>query len=92
MRAFILTTILLGFIYSFSATAAAKQLAYGDGKPDGKQPLAGTGAMVHFSAPGPTAVVTAVHVHSTRRGGAKEKRLVGRDCIEEMPEFASSFG
>lgn len=73
MRTLILLMLLLGIVYSFSVSAAAKQLAHGDGTPDGKQPLAGTGAMVHFSAPVPTAVVTAVHVHSTRRGGAKEK-------------------
>ena len=73
MKLFISITFFLGIVCSLSVAAKTGQLSRGDGKPDGKQPLAGTGAMVMFSAPGPTAVVSAVHVHSMRRGGAKNK-------------------
>jgi hypothetical protein len=73
MKFLFILLLLLGAVFSLSVSAESKQLSHGDGKPDGKQPLAGTGAMVQFSASGSTAVVKAVHIHSVRKGGAKDR-------------------
>ncbi len=48
--------------------AGPKTLSYGDGTPDGKKSIAGTGEMIRFTAPAEKNSLTGIAVHAARYG------------------------
>jgi hypothetical protein len=67
------TAIALGFLL-LSAWAAAEDspsgLKYGDGQPDGKQSLGGSGELIQFTLPAGTKQVAGLKIHGSRYGTA----------------------
>jgi RNA polymerase sigma-70 factor (ECF subfamily) len=51
-----------------AAESGAARLRYGDGTPDGKKSLGGSGPMIRFTAPSDGAKVAGVRVHGSRYG------------------------
>ena len=59
-------------LLSLSCIAATNIVSYGDGAPDGRRTLPGSGHMIAFTLPDVSNTVTAVRVHGGRLGGSKD--------------------
>ncbi|NOY43042.1 MAG: M56 family metallopeptidase [Planctomycetes bacterium] len=73
-------------------STSSKQLLlkYGDGKPDGKKSIAGTGEMIRFELPGEAGRIRAIKVHGSRYGHPRapkedvEVTLLSEDMTETL--------
>jgi hypothetical protein len=58
----------LSLFFSCVALAGTTKLKYGDGKPDGKRSIGGSGQMIKFKAPSNNSEIKAIKIHGSRYG------------------------
>jgi RNA polymerase sigma-70 factor (ECF subfamily) len=71
MRSAIIVTIALATSVMLSAQTGADTLMYGDGKPDGKKSLGGSGELIKFSLPTGKEKVKGIKIYGSRYGYPK---------------------
>lgn len=71
MRSKIIVAAVLASSVVLSAQTGSDNLMYGDGKPDGKKSLGGSGEMIKFSLPTGKENVKGIKIHGSRYGYPK---------------------
>ena len=71
MRSEIIVAVVLATSISLSAQTGSDTLMYGDGKPDGKKSLGGSGELIKFSLPTGKEKVKGIKIYGSRYGHPK---------------------
>ena len=71
MRSEIIVAVVLATSVALSAQTGSDTLMYGDGKPDGKKSLGGSGELIKFSLPTGKEKVKGIKIHGSRYGHPK---------------------
>ncbi len=71
MRSEMIAAVVFATSVVLSAQTGSDNLMYGDGKPDGKKSLGGSGEMIKFSLPTGKEKVKGIKIHGSRYGYPK---------------------